>query len=300
MSLATIKNIMAPLLAELDLCRPGNHCPCCFCGSSDGMSVQMGDSGAYFRCHACGARGDIVTAVVMRENIRPIEAIRRLTGEEYRPPNRPSFTERKMVEPEVPVPDIDKLNYVFELAIANVIEGKADEAIRRRGLSKDWLIHCPNLGYFPHDQAWCFRVTLPNGEAVALKIHRDRPLEGQPKSQWLRMGTAPSDHPRHGFATLWPPVEWHPSGELFIAEGELKAAALLSAGFSATAPTTGAGFKWTPGIIARMAGRHVVIVFDQDDAGNKFRINTINALTGAVKSINEITFTESDLERNML
>lgn len=295
--LRTLKADMSVLLAELQLGRQGHHGACIFCGSSDALSTWTGDDGACFHCKSCGTGGDVIRAVALKSKISNGAAIKLLTGEQYKPQSRPPITNKTISEPIPPTPNDAKLQAIFEQAFQSILDSRADDAIRRRGLSKPWLLRSPNLGYFPADQAWVIRVALPDGVAVALKLHRDRPQDGQPKSQWLRLGTLPADQPRHGFSCLWPPVEWYSADPLFIAEGELKAAALISAGFSATAPTTGSGFKWTPANIARVAGRHVVVVFDQDDAGNKFRLNTVVALTGAAKSIKEITFTETDLER---
>jgi len=296
MSLVAIKQCMDKLLAELQLAQPGNHGPCIFCGSKDAVSTWRGDDGACFHCKKCGAAGDVINAVALKEKISNGAAIKLLTGENYRPACRPQSVIRPIAEPVPPSPNKRKLDAIFAQAFESVLDGCADDAIRRRGLTKAWLLRSPNLGYLPDDCAWVIRVSMPDGRAVALKLHRDNPKAGQPKSQWLRLGTEPADRPRHGFSTLWPPPEWHPDGPLFVAEGELKAAALISAGFSATAPTTGAGFKWTPGGVARVAGRHVVVVFDHDQAGNTFRINTVAALTGAAASIKVITFNISDVK----
>jgi len=295
-NLTSMKQCMAKLLAELQLGRQGHHGACVFCGSSDALSTWQGDDGAAFHCKSCDADGDIVNAVAIKEKISNRDAIKLLTGDDYKPEHRPAAVIRTISEPIPPKPDRAKLYAIFSAAFNAVLEGQADHAIKRRGLCKTWMLRSPNLGYIPHAQAWVIRVAMPDGESVALKMHRDKPTNGQSKSQWYPLGTEPADQPRHGYATLWPPVEWYPKDRLFIAEGELKAAALISAGFSATAPTTGSGFKWTPANIARVAGRHIVVVFDQDEAGNKFRINTINALAGAAASIQAITFQESDVK----
>ena len=76
---------------------------------------------------------------------------------------------------------------------------------------------------------------------------------------------------------------------LILTPGELKAFACIGAKFDATAPTAGESITWTKGLIRRLAGRRVIILWDDDDAGKKFRDSTIEALRGHVSDLREMT-----------
>ena len=76
---------------------------------------------------------------------------------------------------------------------------------------------------------------------------------------------------------------------LILTPGELKAFACIGAEFDATAPTAGESITWTKGLIRRLASRRVIILWDDDDAGRKFRDSTIEALRGHVADLREIT-----------
>jgi hypothetical protein len=101
----------------------------------------------------------------------------------------------------------------------------------------------------------------------------------------------PADKPRHGFATLWPPPETFDVAEkLYLLPGELKALAVLGAGRAATSITAGESTRWTPGLLARLAGRRVVIVYDDDPSGIRFLATTTAALKGWAASVSKATF----------
>ena len=150
--------------------------------------------------------------------------------------------------------------------------------------------------------AWVILVRDQEDKIRALKYHRENPAEGQSKNFWAKLGTVPADNPRHAFLTWWPrPEDQNTNDQLFIFEGELKAAAACSAGLSAIAPTAGAGFKWFPEECKRLRGRNVVIVFDDDPpkpdakpgtkpAGHQFRDNGLEALDGIAASIRALTY----------
>jgi len=303
-ALATAKNDLAALLDVLGLTgqRAGNHHPCRYCGNKDALSVSQSESGWRFKCHSCQATGSIVDALALAEGLPASEVCKRLAG-----PGAPRRSQPKPAapvtpkEPAPPVPDLARLNRLFEVAFLNIIEGRADRWLAKRGITRNVIEAAPNLGFVeradikgwtrPLENAWLIRVCLPDGQAVALKAHRENPQDGTPKSLWLPFGLQPAEKPRHGFATLWPPPEWFsPAERLFITEGELKAAALISCGKYATAPTTGADFRWHPWHTKRLAGRRVCIVWDDDEAGRKFRDNTTAALRNAVSELRAVTF----------
>lgn len=302
-TLDDLKRDISVLLNVLNLDRAGNHCPCRFCGSSDAISVQKGDNGAYFYCHACEAKGDVFRALALADGISNGAAIQRLTGNAKAtfPRRNANFVPTLPREPVAPVPNTQLCNDLFALAVENILQGRADNRMKARGIhSTAWNEAHPILGWvdrlvvpgwkYPLTNAWLFRVTDAKWDWVTLKAHKEKPFDG-PKSLFLPVGTEPADKPRHYFPTFWPPPEaFEPSEQLYLFEGELKAAAALAEGLAATSPTVGAGHKWTPGQIERFKGRSVFIVFDDDKAGHKFKNNALAALLGRIAEIKSGTF----------
>jgi hypothetical protein len=160
----------------------------------------------------------------------------------------------------------------------------------------------------------------------AAKLHiEDQEFRQQhgSKSRWACFGLP---HPgnngqrRHAYQTLWPPPEWwfdeqderaaimefqggvtraeaeRESGWqktcLFLLPGELKALRWISAGEAATSITRGESMRaedWTPKQIARLRAHRLVIVHDNDEAGRKFRDETVKALSGHIEDLRTFT-----------
>lgn len=280
-----------------------NHSPCPFCGSGTALSVRMGESGAFYRCHSCAARGDVVTALSVLQKIKPREAILRLTGESWKPTTQARPRRVELFEPVTPKINKARATRLLLAAHENIIDGSANKWLLKRRIRGEWIERTPILGFIQSasiagwrtalENAWTIRVVTPDGECVAVKIHRECPTDVVPKSQWLPFGTEPAESPRHGFSTLWPPPEWNRTDPLLICEGELKAARALSGGLSACSPTTGASFRWMDGTKERLRGRAVLIVFDDDKAGKEFRESAERALCNVASSIRSVTVGEN-------
>lgn len=304
MTLTEAKANLPALLDVLGLAgqRPSNHHRCRFCEDNTALSVYQGDAGWRFRCHRCGAAGSLVDAVVRVEGLTLAEVVERIAGESGSPrPPAPPMPRR----PKYPVLDRARADRLFEVAFRNILEGRAHEWLGKRAITREWVALCPNLGFIlnapiagwrhPLVNTWLIRVCTADGECVALKGHRENPTKGVKKGCWLPFGTEPTEKPRHGHATLWPPPEWFDAaGIIYITEGELKAAAILSAGRNATSPTTGADFRWTPDLVQRFSGRRVCVVFDDDPAGLMFKQRTLIALHGSALELKAITFGRKD------
>jgi hypothetical protein len=214
-------------------------------------------------------------------------------------PRRPSAAPQAIRS--LPVLNQERAFRLQELAIQTVLEGRADQWIARRGFTRDWLTCNPILGFvesaairgWTHSliNAWLIRIVDDEGRCIALKAHRESPPSGVPKCCWLPFGTQPPDDPRHGLSTFWPPITWLPKSEpVYLAEGELKAAALLCAGLYATSPTAGAGFKWPSWAVEQFRGRCVVVLYDDDAPGHSFRDNALAALNGSATQLRAVTF----------
>lgn len=170
------------------------------------------------------------------------------------------------------------------------------------------------------ENCWAIPVAADeSGRPVAVKLHCETPAPKSPKSLWAPFGTEVdplTGKARHGFATLWPCPELGQFAErraimeidgklsaedaqtkagadigfVYLTEGELKAAAVLTAGKDALSVTAGASFHWTPALLARLAGRRCCVVFDDDDAGHRFRDNALAALSGVALELRAVSF----------
>ncbi|MEI6232916.1 MAG: toprim domain-containing protein [Planctomycetota bacterium] len=164
---------------------------------------------------------------------------------------------------------------------------------------------------YPLENTWVIPISNANGNVLAMKLHREHASTG-PKCIWAPLGTEPKEQPRHGWSTLWPPPEFFwPNDDfeeraaimeyegglsrseaernaridignqlpwLYLCPGELKALAVIGAGLQATSITSGESHKWTPGMLSRLNNRRVCIVFDDDNAGHKFREGSLASL----------------------
>lgn len=270
------------------------------------FSIKQAKSGVwYWRCFAGCGGGTIVDALVKLSNVTISQAIQLLIGGTYTRSKAPRRIEAPMSEPDLPVPDAKLVFDLFSVGFANILEGAAADRLAGRGIFDfSWFERHAILGWvdslsvpcsrYPLLNSWLFLVTDERWNYLGIKVHRERPFTGS-KSFWLRCGTVPADDPRHSYATFWPPPEcFDTSAWLCLAPGELKAAALLAAGVNATSPTAGESYRWTPLQIARFKNRRVLIQYDDDPAGHKFRDNTIAALQPVTAVLKADTFGVKD------
>jgi hypothetical protein len=80
----------------------------------------------------------------------------------------------------------------------------------------------------------------------------------------------------------WPELLKYPDGTVFVCEGEKDANRVAGLGYCAT--TVAAG-KWTEECVTALAGRDVIILEDNDNAGRAKALATAQALHGSAKTI---------------
>ena len=80
----------------------------------------------------------------------------------------------------------------------------------------------------------------------------------------------------------WPELLKYPDGTVFICEGEKDADRVASLGYCATCVAAG---KWTEECATALAGRDVIILEDNDNAGRMKALSTAQALHGTAKTI---------------
>lgn len=295
---------MGLLCRTLGVPGPGNHRSVFRQESKPSLSIYANDDGiASWKDHGSGECGDIFAAVMALDRCTFSEAVERITGDKPQAPSlrgeRPQVQAKPIPEPVAPVPDPERIQRFSEHLSRHYVATKPMqlEALARRGIAPataaTWgLTYFRSLnfqGAREFKETWAIPIPDADGNYLAVKLHRE---QHKPKGMWAPFGTLPEKDPKHGWTTLFPPPEWFPPLEpLYICEGELKALAVISTSRHATSPTTGAGFRWTPGNIEKFAGRHVHILFDDDDEGRKFRDNTLTALSPVVASIRAFTLT---------
>jgi len=90
----------------------------------------------------------------------------------------------------------------------------------------------------------------------------------------------------------WPDLVKFPDATVFFCEGEKDADRLASLDHCATTVASG---SWTPDCVAPLKGRHVFILEDNDDKGQKRALAAAKALHGVVASLRVVQL--SDLPR---
>ena len=209
-------------------------------------------------------------------------------------------------EPEEPVPVPERmdstLNAIREQAESP--DGRMMDAAARRGISPD-VLRRHNVAFFDeirfynpksdavfsrYYETWLIPLTDAANRPLAVKIHRERPIGKQGKSAFLEVGRG-----RHCFETLWPPPETYPIEEpLILCPGELKALACVGAGFNATSLTRGEESNWTQEQVQRLKNRRIVLLFDDDPAGQRLRDRTVRMLRCRCAELRCVTFGRTD------
>src|SRR5262249_49030468 len=80
----------------------------------------------------------------------------------------------------------------------------------------------------------------------------------------------------------WPELLKYPDATIFVCEGEKDADRVASLGHCATCAAAG---KWTDACITALAGRDIIILQDNDEAGFKKALAAATALHGTAKTI---------------
>ncbi|MBE7462885.1 MAG: hypothetical protein HS116_05245 [Planctomycetes bacterium] len=308
----------------------GDKCRCIFHDDrTPSAGVYESDGGWRFKCHGCGVGGDYVDvlALVNKSDARteikrikhyfePAARERELRGKADPVANLPQGTKARdeaakvvNVSPRsvehasrVPVVDVARMQRFSEALSRRQIEHADTQTapLAARGISREiacayGISHFDTLRFAEWAReitdVWAIPIPTPDSEYRGVKLHRER-VENGPKCLWAPFGIGKGKG-AHIYSALWPPVQWFcPSEWVAITEGELKAAALLSASRNATSPTTGASTRWTDALVAPLFGRRVVIVHDGDEAGERFRDNLVRVLQGRVAALRVLTFNE--------
>jgi hypothetical protein len=213
---------------------------------------------------------------------------------------RPAVRPPEDRTPVVPVPDAERLRRLLLAGYKGLETPAGAKWIGHRGLTPR-VLGSYQVGFLPWvsfrgwrgalPDTWILPVQTAAGEICAVKLHREHPPKGRSKSLWAPLGTEPADHPRHCYPAWFPRPEDMPTDRaLVITPGELKALACLGAGVPAVSPTGGESAHWYPGLVQRVAGRKVSLLYDDDPAGRIWADRAEEALCASVESLKRITF----------
>ena len=265
-----------------------NHLPCKWCAAELGrdkksISVWRAPDAWAWKCHRCSRGGTIVDALAEVEGISAAEAIKRLC-----PREESWHTSAPRPSPFPPLTDAQRreMTLFIERCMVPVLteQPMVCRYAKKRGLNLTTLCnYC--VGFDVEERRWIFPVADVKSRVRGVKFHAE---ESDFKSGWVRFAPKPA---KCGWTTFFPLPEAFPEGPpLAIAEGELKALALLSGGLAATAPVTGAGFAWPEHQARRFRGRDIIVVYDDDEPGRAFRDRTAKALHGIARKVSSYSY----------
>ncbi len=240
----------------------GNHHPCPFHDDSNGsLSIYFDGQSWKWKCHAgCGGGG-------------LLEALQRTGGS----------CDMKFAKSEAQIVSKWPIPNSHNLSVHSCRPGISCDNIPvevvQRNLSPEVLNH---FGVKLYCGLFSIPISDPEGDIVAIKIHKHQAEPGRLKCYWSPIGTAPIEKPKHGVATLFPrPEIWNKLLKLYICPGELKALRLVSMGHQAVSPTSGESFRWPEDEVDRLQGFRTTVIYDNDEAGIKFRDKTMAAMLRA-------------------
>jgi len=134
------------------------------------------------------------------------------------------------------------------------------------------------IGISADGRYWTFPVADVAGRVVAVKHHRASP-DVEPKCLWDPKGTESKQ--------LWP-IDLAPEGPVWLAPGELKAAAIIDAGAAAVGITGGEGSPLPERAVELLRGRQVGIIGDDDEKGRDWVAKAIATLSAAEIDVRKV------------
>ena len=247
------------------------------------FSIFQGRSDIWrYYCFGCGAKGTVIDAAMRVWGLKTCrQAVDRISSEL-------GVRVMRDVEYQEPIPDIQRAERFIGDCHDNLMGNYAVQEkflVGKRGITSLELVKKYRIGWAEGVQfagwrswrvtGWTIPVLDEKGNLLGVKIHSEgRRKHDQPKSLWAPFGTYPSSKPRHGTNTWFPRVEEHYApAELYLAPGELKAFALINAGYAAISPTTGES-RLPVRMIERIRDVSpgiVLICYDDDPAGIRWK-----------------------------
>jgi len=286
MKLSDIKQSKEILFHLLGIQKEGKH-KCCFHEDSNpSMVVRYHSNVWHWKCFSGCGSGTAIDAAMKVYNVSTCaEALRAIEKEM-------GIIVIRDEEYQEPIINQDKAEQFINYAYRNLISNFAlrEYYSQKRKIFKMSTIINNRIGFvekhkFPEWRSWeitgwVLPVTNSRGEVKAVKIHQEKRLRTQPKCVWAPFGTYPEPNFKlgikaiNGLQTFWPhPEKYLNKDFLIITAGELKALALVDAGYQATAPTAGEN-KLPERMLKRIEAlnfKKIFINYDEDSAGKDFK-----------------------------
>ncbi|MFH1057558.1 MAG: phage/plasmid primase, P4 family [Pseudomonadota bacterium] len=185
-------------------------------------------------------------------------------------------------------------------ALPKLSEAWLQKLETQRSWSRE-TIQAQGLRLWRHAVSGEERVAIPvrDGQGRLRNIRKYLPGagEGQKIKSWWEERAG--EFVLFGEARLFPPAEsWGPE-PLWLCEGEPDCLCALSLGLNAATVTGGAG-NWKPAWTEVMAGRHVIIAYDADHAGQKGARKVAQRITGTAAEVKIIAWPEYMLQKGEL
>ena len=308
LNLELLKSDRQLLLSELGLEKEGTHCKCPFHEDRTGsMIVREVDGMWYWTCKAGCGEGSFIDAFRMTHKLNTkneaLKEIEKQFGMKF------GVADKKQRDPIPPILDLERAEKFIAFAhdkLLNDIDVQMKWMTEKRKIDL-FTVEKFRLGFVTNFKftnwpnwnlpaAWVLPITNAasasnsNGALMGVKLHfeirpdlRDVP-GGGPKSLWCPFSVVKDKEGRlinNGYPCLWPPVppvqdvwingakreqEW-----MYVVPGELKALARIAANYRATSPTAGESQRLPDKEMTRLKGHRISIVFDGDEAGQKWR-----------------------------
>lgn len=292
MTLSEVKHRSDLLLAVLGRDKPGRHLKCPWHEEQHGsLSVWQGTDGVWlWKCHAGCGSGTIIDAAMRAYDVKSaadaLRAVEQRLGLKI-------GRDEDYIEPRI---DVDRAEHFIKLTHERLLsdfEVQEKYLAGKRGITDLTVVEKYRLGWAERASfrgwhswrftGWVIPITDSQGDLRAVRLHSEgRRSRDMPKCLWAPFGTYPSNKPKHGTITLWPPPEeWRGADRLFLNPGELKALAMIAAGYASTSVTSGEGKKFPSRFASRLSVCRpvkVFVVYDDDETGIQWRDAAIKGL----------------------
>lgn len=289
MAISTLKSNKDYLISKLNqygshVSNDKVHYNCCFCNSSDAMSIKEESDGTYtYKCFSigCGEHGDIINLVMEKENVDTKEAIKMLCNEfgiNNEVIHQSNAKEGSREASEKPKKEEkDYTNFILQ-AHKNI--GKTDYLINR-GFSKE-TIDKYKLGYIPN---YSFKSKNGNDVSYGDAIIIPYPGENYYILRWIN---PPKDIAKYkklsGTEPLFNLKKIKPGIEpIFITEGQLDCLSLIQIGATCIGLNGVGGINKLIKLLKKNKEQHrpFIICLDEDGPGK-------DAKEKLIKKLNEL------------
>ena len=295
------------LLEELGVESAGNNCKCPFHSDKHGSLLIRCDQSSknwLWECQAGCGKGSLIDARMMRENLDFRGAIKSL-GKDLGLSIHAIAP--KPLPPKINLSRAERLVKDAHENLLNSFELFERWSVEKRGIVHLETIKRLRLGFMEGLQlygwkskitGWIIPVLDLKGNIECVKIHNEvRTDPTIPKCFWAPLGLGDKEERRNGYPTLYPNPEMFGEVDVYYyCPGELKAIALIDAGFAAGSPTSGEGKKAIHrDDVARIKAKRICVIYDGEEDKKKPNGTYFNA-GDEWRNVNQAEFIKAGFE----